>query len=301
MASAAAARHDARRRLLLGDGLRLALVRSAQRFKNVQGYVPQLAAPSSFTEHLFVRQFFAALPMPALADKLAAREHVRARLGEDVLPALAWVGDSVDELLAIEPPSGRYVLKPNHGSGWLTFLDLPADLSRRRDEIAKLAGEWLSSRFGYEFGEWQYSTFKPRLFLEEFLEFKPGGTPDDYKFFCFHGKARVINFHVDRFTHHRSALYDTTWQKSSVHFGRETVSGPRPENLEAMLAAAEAIAAGLEFARIDLYSDCKEVIKFGEVTLTPGAFVDRFSDFQFDRWLGAFLTPQAAGQGSETS
>jgi hypothetical protein len=56
-----------------------------------------------------------------------------------------------------------------------------------------------------------------------------------------------------------------------------------------MVRVAETIAAGLEFARIDLYSDCKRVVKFGEITLTPGNALDRFSDFQFDLWLGRFF------------
>jgi TupA-like ATPgrasp len=52
---------------------------------------------------------------------------------------------------------------------------------------------------------------------------------------------------------------------------------------------AETIAAGLEFARIDLYSDGKRVVKFGEITFTPGNALDCFSDFQFDLWLGRFF------------
>ena len=47
---------------------------------------------------------------------------------------------------------------------------------------------------------------------------------------------------------------------------------------------AETIADGMEFARVDLYSDGKSRIRFGEITLTPGCC--RFSDFKFDLWLG---------------
>lgn len=56
-----------------------------------------------------------------------------------------------------------------------------------------------------------------------------------------------------------------------------------------MVRIAETIAAGLEFARVDLYSDCKRVVKFGEITFTPGNSLDRFSDFQFDLRLGRFF------------
>ena len=266
-----------------------ALVISAQGFKNTHGYLPLLASPSSFTEHLFVRKFFAPLPMPSLADKLAAREYVRARVGDEVLPSVVWIGNDVTEVFSTRLPSGRFVLKATHGCGFNMFLNLPHDLLAKRNEIEKLTTEWLASRFGHAWGEWQYCTFKPRLFLEEFLDFNGDGTPDEYKIFCFHGKAHLINFHVDRFSQHKSALYDTSWKQHPVNYGRELVHRERPDNLDDIIRVAERIAAELEFARIDLYSDRKRAVKFDEITFTPGNANDRFSDVQFDIWLGRFF------------
>ncbi|HYA28088.1 MAG TPA: ATP-grasp fold amidoligase family protein [Acidobacteriota bacterium] len=236
-----------------------------------------------------MRKFFAPLPIPSLADKLAAREYVRQRLGEDVLIPVAWVGDDINELFTAKLPAGRFVLKANNGCGTNLFLDLPHDLSIKRDIIAKRSSEWLADHFGYAWGEWQYCTFPGKLFLESFIDFNGAGLPDDYKFFCFKGKARLINFHVDRLAQHKSALYDPSWKQFPVSYGRELAHRPRPENLADMVRVAEAIAAGLDFARIDLYSDGKRVIKFGEITFTPGDALDRFSDFQFDLWLGRFF------------
>ena len=93
-----------------------ALVQGAATFKRTHGYLPPLAVPKSFNEHIFVRKFFAPMPMPSLADKLAAKDYVRARLGEEFLPAVAWVGEDVGSLAAAKLPAGRYVLKPNHAS-----------------------------------------------------------------------------------------------------------------------------------------------------------------------------------------
>ena len=103
------------------------------------GYVPPLASPTSFNEHIFVRKFFAPLPMPSLADKLAAKDYVKARVGDEFLPAVVWVGDDVDGLFAAKPPAGRYVLKANHGWSSNLFLNLPDDLSAKRDEIEQRA------------------------------------------------------------------------------------------------------------------------------------------------------------------
>jgi hypothetical protein len=54
-----------------------------------------------------------------------------------------------------------------------------------------------------------------------------------------------------------------------------------------MIRVAEALAEGMDFVRVDLYSDLKSRIRFGELTFTPGNANSRFSDFRFDQWLGS--------------
>ena len=262
------------------------LIHSAHMFRAENGYVPLVAFPTSFNEHIFVRKFFAPLPMPSLADKLAAKEYVKERLGDEFLPAVPWVGDDVDGLFAAKPPAGRYVLKANNSWNSNLFLNLPDDLYAKRDEIEKRATSWLTSRFGYDWGEWQYCTFKPKLFLEEFIDFNGAHTPDDYKFFCFNGKACLIEIDVDRFTRPRMAFYTPDWEHIPAAYKHAPILRTRPRNLENMIRVAEAIAADMEFARIDLYSDGKSRIIFGEITFTPGNAA-HFSDFKFDQWLGS--------------
>ena len=138
-------------------------------------------------------------------------------------------------------------------------------------------------------GEWQYCTFKPKLFLEEFIDFNGVQTPDDYKFFCFDGKACLIEVNVNRFTQLRSAFYTPQWEHIPVAYRHAPIQRPRPQNLEDMIHVAEAIANGMEFARVDLYSDGKSRIRFGEITFAPGNACSRFSDFKFDLWLGTLF------------
>jgi hypothetical protein len=263
------------------------LIKSAVKFNATHGYVPRLASPTNFSEHIFVRKFFAPLPMPSLADKLTAQDYVKARLGDDFLPKVAWVGDEISEFVTAKLPAGRYVLKANHGCNCNIILNLPDDLTAKRQEIEDQTTRWLAQRFGYTEGEWQYCTFKPKLFLEEFIDFNGDQTPDDYKFFCFHGKAYLIEIDVDRFARLRSAFYTRDWKRMPVAYRHPPIERARPHNLEDMIRVAEAIAEKMEFARVDLYSDRKSRIRFGEVTFTPGNALSRFSDVKFDRWLGA--------------
>jgi hypothetical protein len=264
-----------------------AIMYAAHVFKARLGYVPTLASARSFNERLFVRKFFAALPMPSLADKLAAYDFVKARLGNEYLPRVVWLGDDPSEFFAAKLPAGKFVLKANNGWGRNLFLNLPGDLLARRDEIATHMMGWLQTRAGYSWGEWQYCTFKPRLFLEEFIEFGDGRVPVDYKFFCFNGKARLVEVDVDRFIRPRTGFYLPSWQHIPVAYTKPPIQRERPHNLEEMLRVAEAIAHGMEFARIDLYSDRKSKLKFGEITFVPSNAGARFSDFNFDLWLGS--------------
>ncbi len=265
------------------------LINTANNFERVHGYLPRLASPISFNEHIFARKFLAPLPIPSLADKLAAKDHVKARLGDKILPAVAWVGDDVGGLAAAKPPAGRYVLKANHGNKANLFLNLPGDLSAKRDEIEQWATKWFTSRFGYLGGQWQYCIFKPKLFLEEFIDFNGFRTPDDYKFYSFRSKVCLIELNVDRFTQLRSAFYTRDWKHIPVAYRHTPIQRPRPRNLEDMIRVAETIAEGMEFARVDLYSDRESRIYFGEITFAPGNALLRFSDFKFDLWLGTFF------------
>jgi TupA-like ATPgrasp len=232
---------------------------------------------------------------------LAAKEYVRARLGHEFVPATAWVGEDVDAFFAAKLPTGRYFLKLNNGCATNLFLDLPDDLQRRCGEITQKANEWLKSPYGYSWGEWQYSASKPLLFLEEFVDFGGTRAADDFKFYCFNGKVRVIEIIVDRTTQRRAGFYTPAWEHIHVAFRHEPIQRDRPPNLEDMIHVAETIAAGLEFARVDLYSDRKSAIKFGEITFTPGNACLRFSDFRFDRWLGDQFGPGARNWVGQTS
>lgn len=267
-----------------------AVAGDAYRFKVENGYLPHLVHPTTFNEHLFARKFFAPLPVPSLADKLAAKEHVKERAGVEFLPNVAWVGEDVGELFRMRLPKGRYVLKANHGWGWHLFLDLPDDLLARRSEIEQATTRWLNSQWGYDWGEWQYTIFKPKLFLEDFIDFNGRQSPDDYKFLCFDGEVRLIEIDVDRTTDIRSAFYTPDWKYIPVTYGERPVQRDRPHNLDKMIRLAEAVAAGMPFARVDLYTDGNSEIRFGEITFTPGNAQLHFSDRKLDEWLGAQFT-----------
>src|SRR5205085_5270859 len=86
-----------------------ALALCALLFKVKHGYLPNLVSPATFSEHIFLRKFFAPLPIPSLADKLEAYDYVKARVGFECLPSVVWIGDNAGELLTSKQFVGRFV------------------------------------------------------------------------------------------------------------------------------------------------------------------------------------------------
>jgi hypothetical protein len=61
-----------------------------------------------------------------------------------------------------------------------------------------------------------------------------------------------------------------------------------------MISIAQTIASGMDFARIDLYTDGVSQIRFGEITFTPGDAGLHFSDVRLDQWLGTLFSKSSA-------
>jgi hypothetical protein len=123
--------------------------------------------------------------------------------------------------------------------------------------------------------------------IEEML-LEDGKIPPDFKFYVFAGTALYIQVIDGRHSETpRSRFYDGHWHPQP--FTREsfgtTMDLPRPPNLNEMLSVAEALGAGFEFVRVDLYSVGQRIV-FGELTLAPGAGWIPFRPATYDLVLG---------------
>jgi hypothetical protein len=187
------------------------------------------------------------------------------------------------------------MLKASHGSGMNLRLTLPEDLPAREAEIRALTARWLAARFGHSWGEWQYGQQPPRLLLERYIEIDGRPFPADWRFFVFHGQVRLAQHTIDRETALRTAYYTPDWRRLEAGPAPTPPAPtlPRPDNLAALIETAERLAQGLDFVRVDLYSDGVSRIRFGELTLTPNNANVRFTDFAFDHWLGRWFDPGA--------
>ena len=254
-------------------------------YRDAFGRVPDLAHPSGFNEKILVkilgdRRTY----LTCFSDKLRARQHVARVAPSLLLPALYWHAARA-EALDLDVLPDAFMLKPNHGSGWLRAV--PDKRAARRDELVRLARRWLASDFSIVGREWAYRNIERAVYAEELLRGEEGRSPSDYKLFVFSGKVRLIQVDCDRFTRHTQMLYDEQWRPIAgtirARQGREL---PAPGSLATMIAAAEALSLGVDFVRVDLY-DIGGAPYFGELTHYPNKGLNRFDPASLDEWLGS--------------
>ena len=149
--------------------------------------------------------------------------------------------------------------------------------------------------------EWAYKYVQPRIIAEEFVEdeyAKGNETPVgliDYKFFCFHGKPRLLYVSKGLEDHRTARISFTDMEGRVMPFHRRDYQPfaqniVLPQNFEEMCKIAERLAREIDcpFVRVDLYS-VNENVFFSEITFTPCGGTIPFEPDEWDMKLGEWL------------
>ncbi len=258
----------------------------------VFGRIPNLTNPERFSEklqHLKLR--VRDERMPALVDKVRAKEFVSAKLGEKwVIPTL-WHDEHVTEDVLREIPKPA-VVKATHSSSQLLFLHANTNVPA----AARAANGWLTYDHHVMHREWAYGKVRREILIEPFIGEGEAQPPEDYKFWVFDGAVRFVQVDINRFKGHRRLFYTPAWKRLDLkmNYPAASTGARRPQHLDEMLQAARALANGFRFARIDLY-DTPAGPLFGEITFAPEAGLCRFNPPAFDLTLGeSWVYPNAA-------
>jgi hypothetical protein len=239
------------------------------------GRLPRLNDPSRFTELVQLRKLHDRdQRMSMMADKVAVKSIVADRLGPAWIVPVLWSGM---ELPALSLWTEPVVVKARHGCN--------QNLVVRRGEIEWAAVRLLSERwtrraYGGWLDEWLYREIPRGILVEPFVGVGRD-LPIDYKIYVFHGAAMFVQVHLDRVKRHRWIVYDIHWRIISG----DQESAARPSALSAMLAAAEELARGFSFARVDFYQPHDHPL-FGEMTFYPGSGLDPFDPVWLDEEMG---------------
>ena len=221
-----------------------------------------------------------------LADKIEVKKVINAMLGPEYITKTLKIWDSVDDISIEEIPS-QCVIKTNHGSGGNILVRDKNNFDL--GEVKRLLKKWTNTNYYNAGREWVYKDIKPRIFCEELLTDNNGNVPNDFKIFCFNGKAHYIQVDLDRFSKHERIFYDRNWIKQpfNILYPYSARELTKPKCLDLMLDLAEKIAVGIPFARIDFYS--LPEIKFGEITFYPENGSGPFTPSLWDLKLGNLI------------
>lgn len=170
---------------------------------------------------------------------------------------------------------GRCCIKPTHASGEVIIRKNgePLDHSKMK--------KWFDICYYTGMRERNYKPLLPKIIVEPLIF--DIDNPEDYKFFCYQGKVKMIQVDFDRHSNHTRKLYDPNWKplNFSLNYPISVKSAEKPACLHAMLNVCEKLSSYFSFVRIDLYTNGEDFF-VGEITHCHGSASERFipSDYE---------------------
>ncbi|GAA3975987.1 ATP-grasp fold amidoligase family protein [Allohahella marinimesophila] len=202
------------------------------------------------------------------SDKALVKHFVAATVGDQYNIESIAVLESKDQVDSYKFPN-TCCIKPTHGSGRVI-------LRRNGEPIDKAEIKaWFDLNYYLYKREINYRYAQPKVIIEPILF---GGTKgEDYKFFCYEGKVKLLQVDIGRHDNHTRKYYDGQMneQDFSMKRPRELGAYELPKNMAEMIAVAEKLSSYFGFVRIDLYSD-GNAIYVGEITHCPENACARF-------------------------
>ncbi|WP_233217238.1 ATP-grasp fold amidoligase family protein [Trinickia dabaoshanensis] len=249
------------------------------------GRYPNLAEPKTFNEFILHRCLHPDPLWSVLADKLAVREFVKQRIGEEHLIPLIAVPEVFTEEVFDSLPNA-FVMKTNHGCAFVKIVEDKRRTSFK--ELDRLARRWLAQDYYRSARERHYRAIKPRLYFEQLLVDRAGNIPADLKMNMFgrdHSGPLIYSGIVsDRFGTPHGDVFDVHWNHLDLavgHYARSKTPPPKPPHWDEIVRLATRLVDGLGYVRLDLYVPDGEIY-FGELTFTPGAGVFPFHPDRYD-------------------
>lgn len=263
-------------------------------FRLLIGKELNLENPLTFNEKLQWLKLYDRNPLyTKLVDKYEVKKYVASIIGEEyVIPTLG-VYDKFDDIDFDVLPS-KFVIKCTHDSGSVMICKDKStfDITQAKKYFDKK----LNYNYYYNSREWPYKYVKPRIIIEEYIvrggeisgQFLP---PEDYKFFCFNGDAKLSFIVMDRFTKNMTVtFFDRDWRKLPFSRKYKSYDGDisKPKHHDLMVDLSEKLSKNIPFVRVDFF-DVGDRVYFGELTFYPGSGFEPFDPYEYDKILGDYI------------
>jgi len=208
------------------------------------------------------------------ADKYKVRDYVIEKHHENLLNGLYYVWDNPSQI-DWEILPDQFVLKCNHGCGYNIICSDKTTLNK--NAVINQIKKWYEEDFWKKKAELNYKYIEKKIICEKYLENADHTPIEDYKVYCFHGKALYILVCDNAAQERKFYFYDSQWNFKRINpdsiKAKEVPSFEKPACLREMLQAAEALSEPFPFVRVDFYIVNDKPI-FGELTFTPAAGLD---------------------------
>ena len=253
--------------------------RNTHCFWRAMGYWPNYVRPATAAEKYQHRKVFDRDPfIRTCCNKLAARQLALSRWPDLKAAELLWSGSDPDAIPGdcLDPP---FIIKPCLASG----LKIVVRQGEKPDwqAIRATCRKWLGYRHGRALGEWGYWNQRQHILVERLLPPATGSDfPVDYRLYVYDGKVRVIrtaSTNADSGSRAVTPL-NMDFGPSDLRYWRgwadlESYRAPPvsmeanpPPNRALMIDIAEALGAGTDHVRVDLYNIDGEIY-FSELTM----------------------------------
>lgn len=225
-----------------------------------------------------------------LADKVKVRDFISDTLGEGYTFPLLGTWKRFEEIPFSELPD-RFVLKCNHDSGSVRIIK---DKNSLTDADMKDMRKFFRGRLKrnpYHTGrEYPYKDIEPCILAEQFMESTDGKGINDYKFFCFDGKPKIMFVATDRSTDVKFDFFDMDFNHLDIYNCHPNADHPieKPATFEQMKQIAEKLSQRMKTVRVDLY-EIDGKIYFGEYTFFHAGGFYLFSPEEWEQRLGSWI------------
>ena len=224
------------------------------------------------------------------ADKYAVRSYIEKCGCSELLNTLIGAWDRVEDIPWDDLPN-QFVLKWNFGAGMNVICCDKTKLDR--DETFKQLKKWGKCKYWLPYSEMQYKYAPKKIVCETYLNDGNGLLPQDYKVYCFHGKAKYVMLCVGRelgcpkFYYFDRELKLAKLSSDGLN-APEDLKIENPECVEKVFEYAEKLSKPFPFVRADFYV-VGEKVYFGELTFTPSAGLDDSRLPETDRLFGGLI------------
>ena len=225
-----------------------------------------------------------------MVDKYEAKKYVADIIGQKYIIPTLGVYDNFDDIDFSKLPN-QFVMKCTHDSGGLIICTDKHKLNYK--QAKKKMEKCLRVNYYNCWREWPYKNVKPRIIIEKYMSDKKTVGINDYKFFCFNGKVKLLFIATDRTSEKEETkfdFYDGNFKHLPIKNGHPNATIPpkKPKNFEKMKELAEMLSKDIPHLRVDFY-EINGKIYFGELTFSHWAGMVPFEPDEYDDLLGSWI------------